>query len=270
MPEADPWSAAQVGSVVTVVPAGLWLAALLFAGIAIWRSPEPVSFRLIADRLLRYLFLLPLGVQGIWAFLGHVFLPEEAASAIGWAPSPFQYEVGVANLGLGLASFYAAFKGFEARAATAIAASCFLAGAGFGHLLDIMAGDNLAPGNAGPILITDFLTPIAILVLLILSPRQPELKAAVKSQAAEPSLAGRIEEAMKEAEKEVEKEAETEASEEEPPTRLEDELEHARKAMREALNSGPKQEVLPPDEPPARPGKGSRSRRKGAADISDG
>ncbi len=267
MPEADPWSAAQVGYVVTAVPAGLWIAALIFAGIAVWRSPEPISFRLIADRLLRYLFLLPLGVQGIWAFLGHVFLPEEAASAIGWAPSPFQYEVGVANLGLGLASFYAAFKGFEARATTAIAASCFLAGAGFGHVMDIMAGDNLAPGNAGPILITDFLTPIAILVLLILSPRQPELKAA--RPYAEPSLAGRIEEAMKEAEKEAEKDAEKEASEEEPPTRLEDELEHARKAMRAALNSGPKQEVLPPDEPPASPGKGTRSRRKGAANVSD-
>jgi len=71
-----------------------------------------------------------------------------------------------ANLGLGLASPYAAFRGFEARLAVAIAAACFLIGAGFGHISDIVVAGNLAPGNAGPIMVTDFLTPIAILGLL--------------------------------------------------------------------------------------------------------
>ena len=149
----------------------LWVAALVFAAVAVWRAPRPITLGLIADKLVRYLFVFPLGLQGLWAFFGHVFLPEESANVIGWAPSPFQYEVGVANLGLGLASLYAAFKGFEARAAVAVAAACFLTGAGFGHIMDILAGDNLAPGNAGPILITDFLTPIVVLILLVLWPR---------------------------------------------------------------------------------------------------
>jgi hypothetical protein len=120
----------------------------------------------VIDRLLRYLFLFPLGLQGLWAFLGHVFFPERSAAAIGWATSPFQYEVGAANLGLGLASLYAAFRGFEARLAVGIAAACFLIGAGIGHIRDIVVQGNLAPGNAGPIMVTDFLTPIVILVLL--------------------------------------------------------------------------------------------------------
>jgi hypothetical protein len=118
------------------------------------------------DRLLRYLFLFPLGLQGLWAFIGHVFFAEQAAASIGWANTPFQYEVGVANLGLGLASIYAAFRGFEARCAVAIVAACFLIGAGVIHIVDIVGRGNLAPGNAGPILVTDFLTPVAILVLL--------------------------------------------------------------------------------------------------------
>jgi hypothetical protein len=80
--------------------------------------------------------------------------------------SPFQYEVGVANLGLWLASLYAAFKGFETRVAVAIAAACFLVGAGIGHIRDIVETGNLAPGNAGPIMVTDFLTPLVIVVLL--------------------------------------------------------------------------------------------------------
>lgn len=151
---------------VSLVPILLWVAALACAGIAIWREPRPILRGFAIDRLLRYLFLFPLGLQGLWAFVGHVFFAEQSAALIGWATSPFQYEVGVANLGLGLASIYAAFRGFEARLAVAIAAACFLIGAGIGHVRDIVAQGNLAPGNAGPIMVTDFLTPIAILVLL--------------------------------------------------------------------------------------------------------
>ena len=154
---------------VSLVPILLWVVALLCAGVAIWLEPRPITRGFVIDRLLRYLFLFPLGLQGLWAFLGHVFFPERSAAAIGWATSPFQYEVGVANLGLGLASLYAAFRGFEARLATAIAAACFLIGAGVIHIVDIMGKGNLAPGNAGPIMVTDFLTPIVILVLLVLA-----------------------------------------------------------------------------------------------------
>jgi hypothetical protein len=153
-------------SQVSLVPILLWVAALACTGVAIWREPRPILRGFAVDRLLRYLFLFPLGLQGLWAFIGHVFFAEQAAASIGWANTPFQYEVGVANLGLGLASIYAAFRGFEARFAVAIVAACFLIGAGVIHIVDIVGRGNLAPGNAGPILVTDFLTPVAILVLL--------------------------------------------------------------------------------------------------------
>jgi hypothetical protein len=156
-------------SQVSLVPILLWVAALGAAGIAVWRGPRPIDRSFAIDRLLRYVFLFPLGLQGLWAFIGHVFFPQQSAAAIGWAPSPFQYEVGVANLGLGLTCIYAAFKGFEARVAAGLLAFCFLFGAGIGHIRDIIATGNLAAGNAGPIMITDFLTPIAIGVLLFLS-----------------------------------------------------------------------------------------------------
>lgn len=163
-------------SQVTLIPIVLWVAALLSAGLAIWRGPRPMSRDFVIDRLLRYLFIFPLGLQGLWAFVGHVFFHVQAAASIGWAPSPFQYEVGYANLGLGLASLYAAFVGFYGRVAVAIAATCFLVGAGIGHIRDIAAYGNLAPGNAGPIMVTDFLTPIAMLALLLVAARKPRLK----------------------------------------------------------------------------------------------
>ena len=159
---------------VSAVPVLAWVAALVVAAVAIARGPRPVRRDFVVDRLLRYLFLFPIGLMGLWAFVGHVFLPDEAAKAIGWATSPFQREVGMANLGIGVAGVIAAFRGFDFRLATAIVVACFLIGAGVGHVREIVATGNLSPGNAGPILFTDFLTPIAILGLLWLNGRAAE------------------------------------------------------------------------------------------------
>ena len=158
---------------VALVPILAWVAAVACWGIAVWRGPRPSPRWFAVDRALRYIFIFPLGLLGIWAFVGHVMFPLRSAAAIGWQPSPFQFEVGYANLGIGLASLYAAFTTFYARVAVAIAASCFLVGAGIGHVHDIIAYGNLTAGNAGPILVTDFLTPMAALTLLILSARRP-------------------------------------------------------------------------------------------------
>lgn len=151
---------------VSLVPIFSWLLALVFAGISLALAPRPLTRRRIADTLLRTIFMFPVGLMGLWAATGHIFFPERAAAAIGWQTSPFQYEVGVANLGIGLAGLYAAFRGFEARLATNLVLAAFLIGAGIGHIRDILLAGNLAPGNAGPILYTDFLTPLAIFALL--------------------------------------------------------------------------------------------------------
>jgi len=161
---------------VSLVPILLWVAAILSWGVAVLRGPRPLLYAFVIDRLLRYLFIFPFGLLGLWAFIGHVFFPDQAAEAIGWDPSPFQFEVGYANLGLGLASLYAAYTGFYARVAVAIAASCFLVGAGIGHVHDIVNYGNLTQGNAGPILVTDFLTPMAVLALLLVAARRPRPK----------------------------------------------------------------------------------------------
>ncbi|HET9902230.1 MAG TPA: DUF6790 family protein [Xanthobacteraceae bacterium] len=158
---------------VVVVPLLAWAAALAAAGVAVARGPRPVSRAFVIERLLRYLFFFPVGLMGLWAFMGHVFVPEEAARGIGWMPSPFQREVGMANLGIGIAGIAAAFRGRDFRLATAIVTACFLIGAGIGHIYEIAKTGNLAPGNAGPILFTDFLTPLALIVLLSMERSDP-------------------------------------------------------------------------------------------------
>jgi hypothetical protein len=136
------------------------------AAIAVARGPRPIVWRFAADRLLRYLMLFPVGLMGLWAAFFHLVFPAESAQSIGWATSPFQSEVGSANLGIGLAGLYAAFRSYEARFAIALVVAGFLCGAGIVHIHDIIRAGNFAPGNAGPILFTDFLTPIAIFLLL--------------------------------------------------------------------------------------------------------
>ncbi len=71
--------------VVVIVPVLSWLAALIAAAIAVMRGPRPIGWRFAADRLLRYLMLFPVGLMGLWAALGHLAFPAEAAQAIGWA-----------------------------------------------------------------------------------------------------------------------------------------------------------------------------------------
>ena len=111
---------------------------------------------------------------------------RRAVGRVDWlGAAPFQYEVGVANLGLALAALYAAFRGYEARLAVGIAAASFLIGAGIGHIRDIVEAGNLAPGNAGPIMVTDFLTPIAVLALLFVAngKRRPKSPATLALEA---------------------------------------------------------------------------------------
>jgi hypothetical protein len=164
--------------VVSIIPVLSWVAALAGAAIAIVSGPRPVAGAFVLDRLLRYAFIFPVGLMGLWAALGHIAFPLRAAQAIGWQTSPFQFEVGVANLGIASAGLYAAFRSFEARLATNLVLACFLIGAGIGHIRDIVRAGNFAPGNAGPIMFTDLLTPTAIFLLLWFSrPRAEEREA---------------------------------------------------------------------------------------------
>jgi hypothetical protein len=119
---------------VSLVPIIAWLAALLAMGIAIGRDQHPRTMALMADRLLRAVLIFPLGLMSLWAAFGHIFFPEMAARAIGWQTSPLQFEVGVANLGIGMAALYAAFRGRDAQIAAGLVAAGFLGGAGIGHI----------------------------------------------------------------------------------------------------------------------------------------
>ncbi|HEY7063009.1 MAG TPA: DUF6790 family protein [Chloroflexota bacterium] len=109
------------------------------------------------------------GLAALFAFFGHAFDADAVAASIGWpAGSPFQFEVAVANLAFGVLGVLCVWLRGRFWLATGLGSSIFLLGAAYGHIREIIVNHNDAPNNAGPILYSDILYPVAMLVLLAL------------------------------------------------------------------------------------------------------
>jgi 4-amino-4-deoxy-L-arabinose transferase-like glycosyltransferase len=110
------------------------------------RSSRPRERRL--EIFLLYLFGVGVAGSGIGGFFGHVFLSDTVAESIGWPTgNPFQLEVGVANLAVGILGIVAMSRRDGFREATVIAATVFGVGATVVHGMDVIESGNLAPGN---------------------------------------------------------------------------------------------------------------------------
>jgi hypothetical protein len=153
------------------------VAAVLLAIVANRRRVDvPGGF---ANQLLGWLLLLSVGAQGVYTFVIHVFFPEESAKNIGWAVSPFQYEVGIADLTVGVLGVIAFWGNFSFRLAAAIAGIVWYWGDAVGHVQQMLVANNFAPGNAGPWFWTDVLVPpLLILLLVLVWRRQPAVSSA--------------------------------------------------------------------------------------------
>ena len=118
--------------------------------------------------LVQWLLLLSVGVQGLVAAYGHLLKGPEVAASIGWSSSPFQVEIGWANLGLGLAGVVSPWLDVGGTWAVVCFDAPFTWGAAAGHIRDIVTQGNWAPNNAGPILWIDVLAPLTLVAALAL------------------------------------------------------------------------------------------------------
>jgi hypothetical protein len=142
------------------LPAFLFVAALLIAALRPprrWSTPE---------RFLSWILLLPVGVTGLWAAVFHLVFPSVAAELIGWQTSPFQFEVGMADLAIGATAVVSFWCSLPFKAAAVCAASIFLLGDAVGHVQQMLQAANFAPGNAGVPFFMDVLCPVLSIVLL--------------------------------------------------------------------------------------------------------
>lgn len=156
--------AASIAFLLTNLPA--FMLALAFALAAL---PGARSF---AERLLDWILLLAVGVTGLWGGFFHIAFGDMAAAYIGWQPSPFQCEVGMADLAIGVTAVVAFWRGMDFKAAAILAASVFLLGDAVGHVRQMIAAGNFAPGNAGVPFFTDIAVPVLAIALWFMARRR--------------------------------------------------------------------------------------------------
>jgi hypothetical protein len=139
---------------------------LLFSLAAIGCAPKPLTAAFVVEKLLAWHVFWVIGAGFFYNFIMHSFFGAMAAKFIGWADSPFQFEVGTASLGFAVVGFLAAFRSFDLRLAAIIGPGIFTLGAAAGHIYQMVKAHNFAPGNAGVIFYMDILIPLFGFVLL--------------------------------------------------------------------------------------------------------
>ena len=109
-----------------------------------------------------------LGLSLLYGGIGHLFVPDQVAESIGWpVGSPFQREVGIWDLAMGIVGLLCLkFRG-EFWTAMIAGAGIFCMGAGLGHVWELVVNGNTAPNNAGTVMYFDLLYPVFLVILLV-------------------------------------------------------------------------------------------------------
>jgi hypothetical protein len=157
-------TAESIGFAIRNLPALLLVLALVLAAL----RPR---HRAAAEWFLSWVLLLPIGVTGLWAGVSHIVFPAIAAAHIGWQVSPFQFEVGMADLAIGVTACIAFWCDLNFKAAAVSAASIFLLGDAIGHVRQMMVAGNFAPGNAGVPFYMDIICPVLAIALVVAAKR---------------------------------------------------------------------------------------------------
>jgi hypothetical protein len=138
--------AAAITFVLTNLAAFLFAAALIIAALY-GRNPNT------AERYLSWLLLLSVGVETLWAGSFHVFFAQKAASSIGWQVSPFQFEIGVADLAIGAVAIASFWRSLSFKSAVVAYIVLFYAGVAIGHVRQAVQAGDYAPDNFGLLLL---------------------------------------------------------------------------------------------------------------------
>ena len=137
-----------------------FLLGLIASLVAIARSENSIDQSLVVEKLLAWYVFFSIGIDNLYNFVMHVFFGQMSAAFIGWADSPFQFEVGTASLGYAAVGLLAAFRSYDLRLAAVLGPSVFTLGAAAGHINQMVTAHNFAPGNAGIIFWTDIFIPL--------------------------------------------------------------------------------------------------------------
>jgi hypothetical protein len=150
-------------------PIVLLLMVLAVSGIHLFFVKRGRDNKKVVEIFLMYFLVIFVGVSGFLGFIGHVFFSNRIASAIGWpSGSPFQFEVGMADLAFGVLGVMCIWFRRHFWTAVGVGSSIFFLGAAYGHAKHILVYKDTAVYNAGPVFyVGDILVPLIVLSLII-------------------------------------------------------------------------------------------------------
>jgi hypothetical protein len=140
---------------------------LVVGAVHLYLDKQPRTKGRVAEIFLLWLLVIAVGLLGILAFISHTVYADTTAASIGWpAGNPFQSEVAVANLAVGVLGILCYWMRGNFWIATAIGFSVWYLGDAVVHIRSIVVEANYAPDNAGVTFYMDILIPVILIALL--------------------------------------------------------------------------------------------------------
>ena len=140
---------------------------LVVGAVHLYLDKQPRTKGRVAEIFLLWLLVIPVGIGGVFNFIGHTVFADATAASIGWpAGNPFQSEVAVANLSVGVLGILCYWMRGNFWVASVIGFSIWYLGDAVVHIRSIVVEANYAPNNAGVTFYLDILIPVILIALL--------------------------------------------------------------------------------------------------------
>lgn len=144
-----------------------WILGLAAGAAATLLNPSVRTFGEICRNLLFYQMTVTVALSGLIGFWGHVFRSDMVAEQIGWKTgSPFQKELGYAELGYAIAGLMCIWQGKEFWLAVIVLVSPLFFLAGLNHIREMIVDKNISAHNTATS-IADLLMPVSWVLLWI-------------------------------------------------------------------------------------------------------
>jgi hypothetical protein len=141
---------------------------LVVGAVHLYLDKQPRTKGRVAEIFLLWFLVIGVGITSVVAFIAHTAFADTTAASIGWpAGNPFQSEVAVANLAVGILGILCYWMRGNFWVATVIAFSVWWLGDSVVHIRSIMVEANYAPNNAGVTFYLDILVPVMLIALLV-------------------------------------------------------------------------------------------------------
>jgi hypothetical protein len=141
---------------------------LVVGAVHLYLDNQPRTKGRVAEIFLLWFLVITVGVLSVFFFISHTVFAATSAASIGWpAGNPFQSEVAVANLSVGVLGILCYWMRGSFWNATVIGFSVWWLGDAVVHIRSVVVSANYAPNNAGLTLPMDILMPVILIALLV-------------------------------------------------------------------------------------------------------